>query len=101
MTGSRSVAYRILRDVERGGYAADLLYAALRELDSHDAGLAEEIVFSLFVLTMLGGLKVVVPALGTGMNVLNRFTAMGENAFDGITPFGNTHCDVDTHFDEL
>jgi 16S rRNA (cytosine967-C5)-methyltransferase len=47
MTSSRSVAYRTLRDVERGGYAADILYAALRELDSRDAGLAEEIVFGV------------------------------------------------------
>jgi 16S rRNA (cytosine967-C5)-methyltransferase len=41
----RAVAYRILLEAGRGGYASDLLYAAARDLDSRDAGLAEEIVF--------------------------------------------------------
>ncbi len=45
MTPARSVAFHVLLDVEHGGYAADLLFAAARELDPRDAGLAEEIVF--------------------------------------------------------
>src|SRR6185369_16373769 len=45
LSPARTIAFRILLDVEHGGYASDLLYTAARELDSRDAGLAEEIVF--------------------------------------------------------
>jgi 16S rRNA (cytosine967-C5)-methyltransferase len=45
--GPRQIAFRALLDVHRGGYAADLLYTATREIDSRDAGLAEEIVFGV------------------------------------------------------
>jgi 16S rRNA (cytosine967-C5)-methyltransferase len=38
------VAFEILRLVEEGGYASDLLAARMGGLDSRDAGLAEEIV---------------------------------------------------------
>jgi 16S rRNA (cytosine967-C5)-methyltransferase len=44
---ARAVAFRILLEVERGGYASDLLYAGTRDLDSRDAGLAEELVFGV------------------------------------------------------
>jgi len=47
VTPPRSIAFRILLEVSQGGYASDLLYAASRELDSRDAGLAEEIVFGV------------------------------------------------------
>jgi len=47
VTPARSVAFRLLLEVERGGYAADLLFTAARDLDSRDAGLAEEIVFGV------------------------------------------------------
>jgi 16S rRNA (cytosine967-C5)-methyltransferase len=39
----RSVAFEVLRKVERGGYAADLLFTLSTGLDSRDAGLAAEI----------------------------------------------------------
>src|SRR5258706_3286581 len=41
---ARSTAFDILLQVERGGYAADLLFARSKPLDSRDAGLASEIV---------------------------------------------------------
>ncbi len=41
---ARAAAFEILRLVERGGYAADLLYSRTASLDSRDAGLAAEIV---------------------------------------------------------
>lgn len=41
---ARSVAFEILQLVEGGGYASDLLAARTADLDSRDAGLAEEIV---------------------------------------------------------
>jgi 16S rRNA (cytosine967-C5)-methyltransferase len=41
---ARSCAFDILRLVEGGGYAGDLLYARTAGLDSRDAGLASEIV---------------------------------------------------------
>jgi 16S rRNA (cytosine967-C5)-methyltransferase len=41
---ARSIAFDILLLVERGGYAADLLFARSKRLDSRDAGLASEIV---------------------------------------------------------
>jgi 16S rRNA (cytosine967-C5)-methyltransferase len=44
---ARTAAFRILLDTARGGYAADLLYSSARDLDSRDAGLAEEIVFGV------------------------------------------------------
>jgi 16S rRNA (cytosine967-C5)-methyltransferase len=43
----RTIAFHTLLDVHRGGYAADLLYAATRNIDSRDAGLTEEIVFGV------------------------------------------------------
>lgn len=42
---ARLVAFDVLRRVEDGAYASDLLMAASRRLDSRDAGLASEIVF--------------------------------------------------------
>jgi 16S rRNA (cytosine967-C5)-methyltransferase len=47
LTTARIVAWRTLHQVERGGYAADLLHAGLRDLDPRDAALAEEIVFGV------------------------------------------------------
>jgi len=41
---ARACAFDILRLVEQGGYAADLLHARTAVLDSRDAGLASEIV---------------------------------------------------------
>ncbi len=41
---ARSAAFEILRLVEQGGYASDLLALRTADLDSRDAGLAEEIV---------------------------------------------------------
>lgn len=41
---SRSIAFDILLLVEGGGYAADLLFARSKRLESRDAGLASEIV---------------------------------------------------------
>jgi 16S rRNA (cytosine967-C5)-methyltransferase len=41
---ARTIAFDILLLVERGGYAADLLFARSKDLDSRDAGLASEIV---------------------------------------------------------
>ena len=43
----RSVAFSILRKVETGGYASDLLLAHSAELTPRDAGLATEIVFGV------------------------------------------------------
>lgn len=42
---ARAVAFDVLRRVEEGAYASDLLKAASRRLDSRDAGLASELVF--------------------------------------------------------
>jgi 16S rRNA (cytosine967-C5)-methyltransferase len=42
---ARTIAFDILLLVERGGFAADLLFARSKALDSRDAGLASEIVF--------------------------------------------------------
>ena len=44
---ARSVAFEVLRLVERGGYAADLLYSHSVALDSRDAGLAAEIALGV------------------------------------------------------
>ncbi len=41
---ARAAAFEILRLVEKGGYAADLLYSRTGALESRDAGLASEIV---------------------------------------------------------
>ncbi len=41
---ARTAAFDILRLVEGGGYASDLLYGRTAGLDSRDAGLASEIV---------------------------------------------------------
>ena len=41
---ARTAAFEILRLVEGGGYASDLLYSRTADLDSRDAGLASEIV---------------------------------------------------------
>ncbi len=41
---ARSAAFEILRLVEQGGYATDLLASRTAGLDSRDAGLAEEVV---------------------------------------------------------
>jgi 16S rRNA (cytosine967-C5)-methyltransferase len=42
---ARQVAFDILRKVQQGGYASDLLLQRSARLDSRDAGLASEIVF--------------------------------------------------------
>ena len=44
---ARKVAFDILRKVEAGGYASDLLAARSATLESRDAGLAAEIVFGV------------------------------------------------------
>ncbi|MGI8988180.1 MAG: transcription antitermination factor NusB [Bryobacteraceae bacterium] len=44
---ARTVAFDILMAVEKGGYASDLLLTRTSDLDSRDAGLAEEIVFGV------------------------------------------------------
>jgi 16S rRNA (cytosine967-C5)-methyltransferase len=44
---ARSVAFEVLRQVDRGGYAADLLFALSTALDSRDAGLAAEIALGV------------------------------------------------------
>ena len=44
---ARAIAYDILRKVEGGGYASDLLFAQTAGADSRDAGLASEIVFGV------------------------------------------------------
>jgi 16S rRNA (cytosine967-C5)-methyltransferase len=41
---ARSVAFRILRDVDRGAFASDLLYTLTQRLDSRDAALTTELV---------------------------------------------------------
>jgi len=45
MSPARQVAFDVLRQVEEGGYASDLLVKLSSDLDSRDAGLASEIVF--------------------------------------------------------
>ena len=47
MTPLRTIAFRTLLLVERGGFAADLLHASMGELETRDAALAEEIVFGV------------------------------------------------------
>jgi 16S rRNA (cytosine967-C5)-methyltransferase len=42
---ARTVAFDVLRGVEQGGYASDLLMARSAALDPRDAGLASQIVF--------------------------------------------------------
>ncbi|HEX5227869.1 MAG TPA: transcription antitermination factor NusB [Bryobacteraceae bacterium] len=42
---ARQVAFDVLRKVQQGGYASDLLLQRCAKLDSRDAGLASEIVF--------------------------------------------------------
>ena len=44
---ARTVAFDILRKVEHGGFASDLLLSRCAELDSRDAGLASQIVFGV------------------------------------------------------
>lgn len=43
----RLVAFQVLLDTERGGYASDLLFARSAALDSRDAGLAAEIALGV------------------------------------------------------
>ena len=45
LSPARTAAFDILRKVELGGYAGDLLLASTAALDSRDAGLAAQIVF--------------------------------------------------------
>lgn len=47
MSPARIVAFDVLRAVETGAYASDLLAARARALDTRDAGLASEIVFGV------------------------------------------------------
>ncbi len=42
---ARQIAFDVLRKVQQGGYASDLLLQRSAQLDSRDAGLASEIVF--------------------------------------------------------
>ncbi len=44
---ARIAAFDILRKVEGGGYASDLLISYTRDFDSRDAGLASEVVFGV------------------------------------------------------
>jgi len=44
---ARLVAFSVLRKVETGGYASDLLLSEAAALDTRDAGLASEIVFGV------------------------------------------------------
>jgi 16S rRNA (cytosine967-C5)-methyltransferase len=44
---ARATAFDVLRKVEAGGYASDLLMSQTAALDSRDAGLASEIVFGV------------------------------------------------------
>ena len=47
MSPARQVAFDVLRRVEAGAFASDLLLLRAAELDSRDAGLASEIVFGV------------------------------------------------------
>jgi 16S rRNA (cytosine967-C5)-methyltransferase len=47
LSPARTFAFDILRKVDAGGYASDLLLAQTAGLDSRDAGLASEIVFGV------------------------------------------------------
>lgn len=47
MTPARKKAFEILRLVEGGGYAADLLYARTKTMSSRDAALTEELVLGV------------------------------------------------------
>ena len=47
MSPARQIAFDILRKVEAGGYASDLLLSRTASLESRDAGLASEIVFGV------------------------------------------------------
>jgi len=47
ISSARLAAFDILRKVEAGGYASDLLLAQTAALDTRDAGLASEIVFGV------------------------------------------------------
>jgi 16S rRNA (cytosine967-C5)-methyltransferase len=42
---ARTIAFNVLLDTHRGGYASELLLARSAKLDSRDAGLAHELVF--------------------------------------------------------
>jgi 16S rRNA (cytosine967-C5)-methyltransferase len=44
---ARTIAYEVLRKVESGGYASDLLLIHCAGVDARDAGLASEIVFGV------------------------------------------------------
>jgi 16S rRNA (cytosine967-C5)-methyltransferase len=47
LSSARRIAFDILRKVETGGYASDLLLEQTAGIDSRDAGLASEIVFGV------------------------------------------------------
>ncbi len=47
ITAARSLAFEILRLVERGGYAAELLHHRSAALEARDAGLASELVLGV------------------------------------------------------
>src|ERR1041385_8423381 len=47
LSPARRIAFDILRKVETGGYASDLLLDQTTGLESRDAGLASEIVFGV------------------------------------------------------
>ena len=61
MSPSRIVAFDVLKRVESGGYASDLLIDLSAALESRDAGLASEIVFG--VLRYLGQLDYLIRML--------------------------------------
>jgi 16S rRNA (cytosine967-C5)-methyltransferase len=44
---ARQTAFDVLRKVQQGGYASDLLFERSTQLDSRDAGLASQIVFGV------------------------------------------------------
>lgn len=47
VSAARQLAFDLLRKVEGGGYASDLLHQETHALDSRDAGLASELVFGV------------------------------------------------------
>jgi 16S rRNA (cytosine967-C5)-methyltransferase len=47
LSPARQVAFDVLRKVERGGYASDLLFERSAPMESRDAALASEIVFGV------------------------------------------------------
>jgi 16S rRNA (cytosine967-C5)-methyltransferase len=88
---ARRVAFEILKAVEEGGYASDLLHARTRRLDSRDAGLAGEIVFGVlrfqsqidFLTGHFAGRPLV---LSTGVRIALRMGVYQLRFLDRIPP---------------